>query len=95
MTFQPGKLFISELGKFLTFQRYHMHAPGLHASTRPSHPSGRKRKTTERSDRFIAKCSKLSIQTKKEIANELKNKTVDGVSPKTIQRRIREKGITW
>ena len=35
--------------------------------------SGRKRKTTERSDRFIAKSLKSGTPTKKEITNELKN----------------------
>ena len=57
--------------------------------------SGRKRKTTERSDRFIAKSSKSGTPTKKEIRNELKNQTSVEVSTKTIQRRLREKGITW
>ena len=57
--------------------------------------SGRKRKTTERSDRFIAKSSKSGTPTKKENTNELKNQTGVEVSTKTIQRRLREKGITW
>ena len=35
--------------------------------------SGRKRKTTERSDRFIVKSLKSGTPTKKEIRNELKN----------------------
>ena len=56
---------------------------------------GRKRKTTERSDSFIAKSSKSGTPTKKEITNELKNQTGVEVSTKTIQRRLREKGITW
>ena len=57
--------------------------------------SGRKRKTTERSDRFIAKCSKSGTPTKKQITNELKHQTGVEVSTKTIQRRLREKGIHW
>ena len=57
--------------------------------------SGRKRKTTERSDRFTAKSSKSGTPTKKEITNELKNQTGVEVSTKTIQRRLKEKGITW
>ena len=60
-----------------------------------THGSGRKRKTTERSDRFIAKCSKSGTPSKKEIANELRTQTGVEVSTKTIQRRLREKGITW
>ena len=57
--------------------------------------SGRKRKTTERSDRFTAKSSKSGTPIKKEITNELKNQTGVEVSTKTIQRRLKEKGITW
>ena len=57
--------------------------------------SARKRKKTERSDRFIAKSSKSGTPTKKEITNESKNQTGVEVSIKTIQRRLREKGITW
>ena len=49
--------------------------------------SGRKRKTTERSDRFIAKSSKSGTPTKKEITNELKDQTGVDVSTKTIQRQ--------
>ena len=56
--------------------------------------SGRKRKTTERSDRFITKSSKSGIPTKKEITKELKNQTGVEVSTKTTQRRLREKDIT-
>ena len=57
--------------------------------------SGRKRKTTERSDRFIAKCSKSRTPSKKKNANELRTPTAVKVSTKTVQRRLKEKGITW
>ena len=57
--------------------------------------SGRKRKTSERSDRFIVKCSKAGTPTKKEIAYQLKAQTGDKVSCKTIQRRLKEKGLAW
>ena len=56
-----------------------------------THGSGRTRKTTERSDRFIAKCSKSGTPSKKEIANELRTQTGVEVSTKTIQRSLREK----
>ena len=57
--------------------------------------SGRKRKTTERSDRFIVKCSKAGTPTKNEMADELKAQTGDKVSSKTIQRRLKEKRLAW
>ena len=55
--------------------------------------SGRKRKTTEHSDRFIVKSSKAGTLTKKEIADELKAQTGDKVSSKTIPCRLKEKGL--
>ena len=57
--------------------------------------SGRKRKTSERSDRFIARQSKLGTPTKKQLARDLEIQTGVKVSSKTIQRRLREKGIHW
>ena len=57
--------------------------------------SGCKRKTTERSDRFIVKCAKAGTLTKVEIVNELKNQTNVKVCSKTIQRRLKEKGLIW
>ena len=57
--------------------------------------SGCKRKTTERSDRFIFKCANAGTLTKAEIVNELKNQTNVKVCSKTIQHRLKEKGLIW
>lgn len=57
--------------------------------------SGRKRKTTERSDRFIVKCAKADNPTKKAIADQLLAQTGAKVCVKTIQRRLKQKGLAW
>ena len=57
--------------------------------------SGRKRKTSERSDRFIVRQSKIGTPTKKELADALQDQNGVKVSTSTIQRRLRENGIHW
>ena len=57
--------------------------------------SGRKRKTSDRSDRCIVKHSKIETPTKKQLANELEAHIGVKVFTSTIQRRLREKGINW
>ena len=57
--------------------------------------SGRKRKTSERTDRFIVRQSKIGTPTKKHLAHSLKAQTGVKVSTSTIQRRLRENGIHW
>ena len=57
--------------------------------------SRRKRKTSERSDRFIVSKSKLGAPTEKQPTRDLEAQTGVKVLSKTIQRRLREKGIHW
>lgn len=57
--------------------------------------SRRKRKTTDRSDRFIVKRSKAGTPTKKQQTGEVEAQTGVKVSPRTIHRRLKEKGINW
>ena len=57
--------------------------------------SGRKRKTSERSDRFIVRQSKIGTPNKKELADALQDQNGVKVSTSTIQRRLRENGIHW
>ena len=61
----------------------------------PTPGSGRNRKTTDRSNRFIVKCSQAGTPTKKQLAGELEAQTGVKVSTTTIKRRLREKGIMW
>ena len=57
--------------------------------------SGRKRKTSERTDRYIVRQSKIGTPTKKHLADSLKAQTGVKVSTSTTQRRLRENGIHW
>ena len=57
--------------------------------------SGRKRKTSERTVRFIVRQSKIGTPTKKHLADSLKAQTGVKVSTSTIQRRLRENRIHW
>ena len=60
-----------------------------------THGSGRKRKTSERTDQFIVRQSKIGTPTKKHLADSLEAQTGIKVSTSTIQRRLLENGIHW
>ena len=55
--------------------------------------SGRKRKTSERTDRYIARQFKIGTPAKKHLADTLKAQTGVNVSTSTIQRRRRKNEI--
>ena len=57
--------------------------------------SGRKRKTSERTDRFIVRQSEIGTPTKKHLADSLEAQTGINASKSTIQRRLRENGMQW
>ena len=57
--------------------------------------SSRKRKTSERIDRFIVRQSKIGTATKKHLADSLKAQTGVKVFTSTIHGRLCENGIHW
>ena len=57
--------------------------------------SVKKRKSSERTERYIVRQSKIGTPTKRHLVDLLKARTGVNVSTSAIQRRFRENGMHW